>query len=80
VRWGLGRNSVNKTIAAAELVSTMGTFVPKPANEGQARELAGLEPEVAAARCDMIVCTCRSPHSDLPMSSPVSNGLCEDSL
>lgn len=44
-RWDLGRNYVNKQLAAAEVVAVLGTNVPIP--EGQARELAPLrhEPE-----------------------------------
>ena len=40
-RWGWSRNYANKTIAAAEVASMMGTTVPIP-NEAQARELVPL--------------------------------------
>jgi len=39
-RWGWGRNYVNKQIKAAEVARALGTDVPIPANEAQARELA----------------------------------------
>lgn len=38
-RWGMKRNYANKLIAAAEVVEGLGTFVPIPVNEGQARAL-----------------------------------------
>lgn len=45
VRWGFARNYANKMITAAQVVGRLGTTVPKPANESQARPLARLEPE-----------------------------------
>lgn len=47
-RWGFNRNYANKQIAAAEVVRALGTNVPTPANEGQARELAPLKDEPEA--------------------------------
>jgi hypothetical protein len=44
-RWGWGRNYVNKQIAAAEVIRNLGTNVPIPQNEAQARELAPLSAE-----------------------------------
>lgn len=44
-RWGLTRRYVNHTIAAAGVVANLGTMVPKPENERQARPLTKLEPE-----------------------------------
>jgi hypothetical protein len=44
-RWDWGRNYVNKQIAAAEVVRNLGTNVPKPQNEAQARELTRLSPD-----------------------------------
>jgi hypothetical protein len=41
-RWGWGRNYVNKQIAAAGVVQALGTNVPTPKTEAQARELVGL--------------------------------------
>lgn len=41
-RWGVGRNYVNKTIAAAEVVRLVGTDVPIPTSEAVARELVPL--------------------------------------
>ncbi len=42
-RWGMGRNYVNKTSVAAEVVADLGTNVPAPASEAVARELAPLK-------------------------------------
>jgi protein gp37 len=44
-RWGLGRNYVNKQIAAAAVIQNLGTVVPNPLTERQARELVRLPPE-----------------------------------
>src|SRR6266850_2708468 len=44
-RWKIARNYANKLIAAAEVVSNLGTNVPKPRNESQVRPLVGMEPE-----------------------------------
>lgn len=47
-RWGLTRRHINHTIAAAQVVENLGnlgTMVPKPANERQARPLTKLPPE-----------------------------------
>jgi hypothetical protein len=44
-RWGWGRNYANKQIIAAEVIQNLGTNVPKPKNEAQARELARLPVE-----------------------------------
>lgn len=47
-RWDLTRRHVNQLIEAARVVenlSKLGTMVPIPSNERQARELAGLDPE-----------------------------------
>lgn len=41
-RWGMARNYANKMIAAATVVSNLGTTVPIPQTESQARPLAGL--------------------------------------
>jgi len=43
-RWGLERNYANKLIAGTKVVESLGTTVPKPETEGQAREL-GKVPE-----------------------------------
>jgi hypothetical protein len=43
-RWGMTRRNANHLIGAAEVVETLGTTVPKPANERQARAL-GKVPE-----------------------------------
>jgi hypothetical protein len=52
-RWNWGRNYANKQIRAAAVVRNLGTSVPTPQNEAQARELTQLSPdqqrEVAAA-------------------------------
>ena len=48
-RWGLSRRHVNRTIAAAEIVTAVGPMGPIPTSERQARELVGLPPETAAA-------------------------------
>ncbi len=44
-KWGMARNYANKLVAACEVVDNLGTFVPKPANEAQARPLTPLPPE-----------------------------------
>lgn len=44
-RWKWGRNYANKQIAAAQVVRNLGTNVPKPQTEAQARELTRLTPE-----------------------------------
>src|SRR5262249_11215629 len=44
-RWKWGRNYVNKQIAAAQLVRNLGTNVPTPVSEAQARELVPLPVE-----------------------------------
>ena len=45
-RWGMERNYANKMIAAASVVTNLGTIVPiQPMNEAQARPLTRLEPE-----------------------------------
>jgi hypothetical protein len=41
-KWGFARNYANKMIAAAEVVGRLGTIVPKPSTERQARPLAQL--------------------------------------
>ena len=41
-RWGWARNYVNKMIAAAEVTTSLGTTVPAPATERQARPLTKL--------------------------------------
>lgn len=45
-RWGMARNYANKMIAAAEVVTNLGTNVSISATESQARPLTRLEPEV----------------------------------
>lgn len=49
-RWGISRPRAYQLIESATTVQEMSTIVdtPLPQNEGQARELKGLEPEVAA--------------------------------
>ena len=42
------RNYANKQIAAAEVVAALGTSVPRPANEAQARELVPLSSDEGA--------------------------------
>ena len=44
-RWKMGRNYVNKQIATAGVVQNLGTNVPTPLNEAQARELSRLPVE-----------------------------------
>lgn len=44
-RWRFARNYANKMIAAAAVVENLGTTVPKPTTEAQARPLAQLKPE-----------------------------------
>lgn len=45
-RWGMGRNYVNKLVAASEVVDNLGTIVPTlPTNESQVRPLTKLAPE-----------------------------------
>ena len=48
-RWGFGANYANKQIAAAHVVSALGTTVPKPANEAQVRPLTKLDAETQRA-------------------------------
>ena len=50
-RWGFARNYANKMIAASSVVSHLGTNVPKPATESQARPLAKLPAEEQAPPC-----------------------------
>jgi hypothetical protein len=47
-RWSIGSNYANKQITAAKVVETLGTDVPIPDSEAQARQLAPLlsEPEL----------------------------------
>src|SRR5690242_7955703 len=47
-RWSMGRSYANKLIAASEVIVYLGTNVPIPANEAQARPLTTLEPEHVA--------------------------------
>lgn len=49
-RWGLSRSRAYQLIDSAVITTTVSTIVdtPLPANEGQARELTGLDPETAA--------------------------------
>lgn len=49
-RWGLSRSRAYQMIDASDIAHAMSTIVdtPLPTNEGQARELSGLEPESAA--------------------------------
>jgi len=45
-KWGIKRNQANKTIAAAMVVTNLGTIVPTiPTGEGQCRPLVSLAPE-----------------------------------
>jgi hypothetical protein len=44
-RWSFGRSYVNKIIAASDAVSSLGTNVPKPSSEFQARPLTRLPAE-----------------------------------
>ena len=44
-KWGFARNYANQLIAAARTVEALGTNVPKPTNEAQARELNRLPAE-----------------------------------
>lgn len=48
-RWKMARNYANKLISAAEVVENLGTNVPIPETESQARELSPLEPELQKA-------------------------------
>lgn len=50
-RWGISRPRAYELVHAAEKVQALSAIAdtPLPANEGQARELSGLEPEEAAA-------------------------------
>lgn len=58
-RWGMGRNYVNKLVAANEVVANLGTIVPKnqlPANEAQARPLTRLsDPEQQRQAWEQVV-------------------------
>lgn len=49
-RWNLSRQRVYDLMKSSEVTRALSAIAdtPKPANEGQARELHGLEPEVAA--------------------------------
>ena len=49
-RWNMSRSVAYDTIAAADAVKALSAIAdtPTPANEGQARQLRGLEPELAA--------------------------------
>lgn len=49
VRWSMGRRRADQLITAAEVVTKLGTIVPTPRTESQARELAGLDTETAAS-------------------------------
>ena len=42
-RWGFARNYANKMIGAAEAAASLGTFVPTPATESQARPLTKIK-------------------------------------
>jgi hypothetical protein len=64
-RWPWGRNYINKQIAAAEVVRNLGTTVPTPVTERQARELARLTPErqrEVAATIDFTTATAKEVH------------------
>jgi len=54
-RWSWGRNYVNKQIAAAGAIRDLGTNVPIPQNEAQARELAKLPPAQRAEAWEIAV-------------------------
>lgn len=43
-KFDMGRNYVNKIIAAGQVVERLGTVVPKPANEAQVRPLLRIAP------------------------------------
>ena len=46
VKWGMGRNYVNKTISSSDVIKNLGTIVPiTPKTESQARPLTRLEPQ-----------------------------------
>ena len=47
-RWGMARNYANKLISGAQTVGNLGTNVPKPLTETQARPLTSLPPEKQA--------------------------------
>lgn len=49
-QWSMDRRNANRTIEAATMAETLGSIDPNfiPGSIGQARELSGLEPEVAA--------------------------------
>jgi flagellar motility protein MotE (MotC chaperone) len=44
-KWGMERNYANKLIQASAVVDNLGTIVPTPTNEAQARPLTHLEPD-----------------------------------
>jgi hypothetical protein len=54
-KWGMNRNYANKLIVAAEVVGNLGTIVPKPTTESQARPLAKLEPGKQAEVWESVV-------------------------
>ena len=55
VRWGWARNYANKMIAAAEATRSLGTNVPAPATESQARPLTKLPPDEQAEAWEEVV-------------------------
>lgn len=44
-RWGMSRRRANQLVEASKIAEDLGTIVPKPANEAQARPLSQLPPE-----------------------------------
>lgn len=44
-RWDMSRRRANQLIESAAVIGNLGTIVPKPANEAQARELVTLTPD-----------------------------------
>lgn len=45
-KWGMTRRNANYLIDAVEVVDSLGTIVPKPENEAQARPLSRVEPDI----------------------------------
>ena len=57
--WDVGRNYANKQIAASRVCARLGTIVPKPATETQARELNRLEEQYQSGVWQGVVDECK---------------------
>ena len=58
-RWDVGRNYANKQIAASRVCARLGTIVPKPATETQARELNRLKEQYQSRVWQYVVDACK---------------------